>query len=645
MTYRDDIDGLRAVAVLLIVFFHAHLANVPGGFVGVDVFFVISGYLITNLIMRDIAADRFSYRNFYMRRLRRLGPALFVTLIITLLVGWFILPPELYQNAGQSALATIFSVSNIYFWLQTGYFDTASIHKPFLHTWSLAVEEQFYLIWPTLLVLGARFLSKHGILIGVVLLSAISLIFGELLLDRLTSTSFFLTPFRMFEFGAGALLALSSWQARNVVTANAASFGGLMIIFYVASTYDELMRFPGINAAIPAAAAALMIYGGPTAVMNRALAVPPIRYIGQISYSVYLVHWPLFIYYAYLYGHAETSLEIIGLVCTTLTLGAVMYHLVETPFRLKKDAKFKVPTAWLAWGSLVTATAICLVSWQIHRERGYASRFAPEIITLMNERRLALDQRLTATREWDCNASDDSEGIYFEEFEGCLPETQENMIVVLGDSHAADVFMGLNGAYPDKPIVQLTGNGCNIAKRLDGSTFCAPFLRHWTAWMTENAANIDAVIYAQSARSLMDRGPEGSDQPSLPYLRLVDQNLAAFHPEGVPFFFWGPRPEFRPTIDIAIARSRDREHLRNYYIDAQFDGEFALDAWLKRYAEQRALHYISTLDTLCATHCPSMTDDDALFVTDYAHWTPEGAAVAVRKMIAANDRLAAIFAN
>ena len=160
MQYRDDIDGLRAVAVILIVFFHVRLSNVPGGFIGVDVFFVISGFLITSLITREIAENRFSFRAFYLRRLRRLGPALLMTVALTLLGGWFILPPGLYQTTAQAALATIFSVSNILFWQQTGYFDVAASYKPLLHTWSLSVEEQFYLIWPAAIVISNNYLAE-----------------------------------------------------------------------------------------------------------------------------------------------------------------------------------------------------------------------------------------------------------------------------------------------------------------------------------------------------------------------------------------------------------------------------------------------------------------------------------------------------
>jgi peptidoglycan/LPS O-acetylase OafA/YrhL len=643
LTYRDDIDGLRAVAVILIVFYHARLTSVPGGFVGVDVFFVISGFLITGLITREIAQGQFSFGNFYMRRLRRLGPALLVTLALTLVAGWFILPPGLYQATAQAAIAGIFSVGNIFFWHQTGYFDTASAYKPLLHIWSLSVEEQFYFVWPTLLLLAARYLGKSGLIAAIIALSIVSLIASEALLRSSPSSVFFFTPFRIFEFGLGALLAIGGWQARNVLTANAASLGGLLAIFYVAGNYQEATPFPGLNALLPAGAAALMIYGGPTAIMNRAIAIAPVKYIGQISYSVYLVHWPLFVYYIFVFGEAKTSTEVLGLIALALGFGAVMYHCVETPFRHKTNNRFTVPSRAIGWGSLIAAAVISLASWQIHTERGYATRFPPEMIALLDDLEVAFDQRTESTREFTCNATANSGDRYFEIFESCLPTGQDNIIVVLGDSHAADVYMGLKAAFPNKSIVQLTGNGCNMTKRPDGTTFCAPFMSFWQTWLGDNAANIDAIIYTQSGGSLISQGPGGVEYPDPNKLAEMDRNLQQYTTDDVPFFFWGPRPGFQPTIDIAIIGSEDRDALRTYYQDTSFGADFTLDDRLERHFAEDDVHYISTVDTLCRPLCPVLTEDDALFIVDYGHWSEQGAISASHSMINEMPELKAIF--
>lgn len=643
--YRADIDGLRAVAVLLIVFFHVRLSNVPGGFIGVDVFFVISGFLITKLILREVAQDSFSFKDFYWRRLRRLGPALFVTIAITLLAGWFILPPTLYQSTAQAALATIFSVSNILFWLQTGYFDVAAAYKPLLHTWSLSVEEQFYLIWPASLLLGAKYLKRSWLLIAIAAASLLSLGLSQMLLAENASASFFLTPFRVFAFGSGAILALTGWEARNVVMANIASLSGLLIIFYVAGTLQESAPFPGLNGAIPVLGAALMIYAGPSAVMNRAIALAPIRYIGQISYSVYLLHWPLVVYYIFLFGPAHTTQQVLGLIVVILVAGALMYHSVEMYFRRKREGKFNIGYPALGWTSLAAATVISAVSWQIYAERGYPARYAPEIGALFTALNSAVEERAEATGEFNCNATTNSQDVYFDVFADCLPKGSDPLVVVLGDSHAADIYMGLRAAYPGQSIVQLTGNGCNLAQRSNQKVFCAPYFAFWQAWMTENAARIGTVIYSQSGGSLVARGTGGIERPNMAQIIRLAETLEQFQIPNVPFIFWGPRPKLQPNIDIAIAGSADLSVLRTYYAEADFSTDVALDRQLAGYFSDLQVKYISSIDVLCAPHCPTLTNDNQLFVVDYGHWTPAGAVQAVQQIVAGAPALQNVFAR
>lgn len=643
MQHRGDIDGLRAIAVILILFFHLRLINVPGGFIGVDVFFVISGFLITNLIIRDVTKSEFSFGRFYIRRLRRLGPALLVTLAITLLVGWFILPPNLYQETAQAAFASVASVSNFYFWQLADYFDTAAAYKPLLHTWSLGVEEQFYLLWPALLLLGTKFLSKTGLLAALVIVSLISLALSEALLSQHASAAFFLTPFRIYELSIGAILAVGGWQARGPIAANAASVVGFFIILYVATTYTDKTTFPGVNALLPAGAAALLIYGGPAAIVNRALAVPPIRYIGRISYSVYLVHVPLFVYYLFLFGEATTSAAIGGLILGALTLGAISYHLVETPFRATATQGFVISAPRLGGFCLAAAAFVSLSSGLIYAQGGFKTRYDPEIIAILEERDQAYLQRFNDTGEWTCNATQNSKTVYFDVFDDCQPSDRKDMIVVLGDSHAADIFMGLQAAHPDRAIVQLTGNGCNFTKQLDGGNPCADYMQFWQNWITENADNTAAIIYSQSSGSLISRAAGGIDRPNPALVNTMHKTLDGFVPAEVPLFFWGPRPGFDPAIDIAIAGSKTRDDLRVYYEGARRGADFALDAWLSQYYADKQIRYISSAGAICTPYCPTLTDEDVLFVVDHAHWSPKGAIAAVTAIVASDPELQAIF--
>lgn len=290
MNYRHDIDGLRAVAVSLIVLFHLGVNELAGGYIGVDVFFVISGFLITKLVLKDVKAGTFSYRSFYLRRLRRLGPSLRAVLGLTLAAGYFILSMFHFEELARSTMAAVLSGSNILFWLQADYFDTSSIFKPLLHTWSLSVEEQFYLVWPTTLILLVRISSQKIRALALIVISIASLLAAEIVLDRDPAGAFFLPIFRVYEFAFGAAIAMFGLSVRASPKAHIASFTGLVFIAYAGLSYSEDLRFPGINALLPCVGTALLIFSGPKAFVNRVLTVSPLRYVGRISYSLYLVH-------------------------------------------------------------------------------------------------------------------------------------------------------------------------------------------------------------------------------------------------------------------------------------------------------------------------------------------------------------------
>ena len=646
MVYRDDIDGLRAVAVILVIFFHLELQNVPGGFIGVDVFFVISGYLITNILYREIGDTSFTFKNFYLRRLRRLGPALLSTILLTLVVGWFVFPPDMYAQTAQSAIAVIFSLGNVFFWQGTGYFESEAIFQPLLHTWSLGVEEQFYFIWPALLWLCVGRFSRNGLLIGIFAISLMSLISGELLLTNAAATAFYLTPFRIFEFGVGAILAVSKWQSRNVVVANAISLGGLLTLFYVGSVFTDRTPFPGLNAFIPALATGAMIYAGPDPIMNRVMALAPMRYIGKISYSVYLLHWPIIVLYTFLERRPITSIEILVLTCLSLLAGALQYHLVEAPTRRRTQNRFWMSTRWLGLSTGVTALSILGASLLINAQSGFPNRLSPETLALFEELDEALEARKIAGREGSCNGSQAYPIDYEASFDGCLPDAETGLIVVLGDSHAKDVYVGLRTAFPDAPLVQMTANGCALNKVVAPNTFCSPFFAFWNDWLSDNADRIAAVIYSQNGEGLKRHAMGGIRQvPDLDDVSNLVANLRTYQFDNVPFIFWGPRASLEPSIEIAIARSSSREELRAYY-DGQSDlSDFALDRQLSATFSDQSIRYVSTAPLICNPDCPSLTQGDHLFVVDRAHWTIEGADEAVRLVVQSDPVLQGLFKN
>ena len=644
MTYRPDIDGLRAVAAGMIVLYHLGLDRLSGGFAGVDVFFVISGFLITGLLQRDIAGGQFRYLRFLGRRVRRLGPSLLATLAGTLVVGYWVLAPEFYEELGWSTLAALASVSNILFWTQTGYFDTAAQLKPLLHTWSLGVEEQFYLVWPFLLiaVLTLRaFLLRAALLI---VLAVVSLVAAEVMIDLDPAAAFYLMPFRVAEFCCGALLALAPAARLPRVVAEAASLTGLGLIAATAVLIDETVRFPGLTAMIPALGAMLILAAGPVALGNRLLSIAPMRYVGHISYALYLVHWPVLVYFSYYQGGPDTLTETALLTGVSLALAALLTHGIEAPFRRRDASGFHISTGVLrrtlggAAVATVGATAVVIAM------DGLPGRL-PEGIR-------AMEATLTATREArqvgirgdKCHLKQSNRKTFFDTFDECLPPVTDRMIVVVGDSHAADVWAGLVGVYPDRTVVQLTGAGCDFGRTFKENHRCTAFAQLREDWISEHRDRISAVIYTQRAAAAMT-----GRRSQIAQLGLDDTAIDAIvartnkYAESIPVIFLGPRPEFHPSIKLLISQSVSAEMLEQRLRAVPRDPYEALDRKLANALRGSAVSYVSTIETICAPECDILLPSGDPVNTDYGHWSPDGARHMIRQLVAQSDVFAALL--
>jgi peptidoglycan/LPS O-acetylase OafA/YrhL len=337
--YRPDIDGLRALAVLPVVFYHYGIPGFGGGFVGVDIFFVISGFLITSLIHAEMGEDRFSILRFYERRIRRIFPAIFALLAaVTVLALVLLFPRDLLQYA-RSLIATTLFASNIEFWQRAGYFDTAADLKPLLHTWSLAVEEQFYLVWPAILFASRRAGPRVLIpIIGGILL--LSLFESAREVAKAPTAAFYLLPSRMWELMLGAVLAVGRFPApENPWTGNAIAGLGLALIGWGVCSYGPDTPFPGLAAIPPCIGAALLIYSGENRALfaTRVLSVGPLVFVGLISYSLYLWHWPLYVFAKYYASAPLGRVETAALILLSGLLAWLSYRFVEQPFRKRKD--------------------------------------------------------------------------------------------------------------------------------------------------------------------------------------------------------------------------------------------------------------------------------------------------------------------
>jgi len=346
--YRPDIDGLRAVAVICVIAYHAFPASAPGGFVGVDVFFVISGFLITGILQREIADSTFSVSGFYARRAKRLFPALAVVLATTVIIGWALLVEDEYRQLGKHVAAGVAFVSNIALWRETGYFDVASESKPLLHLWSLGVEEQFYIVWP--LIIALTFRARLNFFTAAGTLGLLSFAASIVLVDSKPASAFFLPHPRFWELMIGGLLAAadpiftgSSTSGEGFALAGrrfatlreAAALVGLVLIGLSVAIIDEKSSFPGWWVLLPTLGSCLLIGGGPrTWVSRRLMSRRALVSIGLISYPLYLWHWPLLSFARIVYADQPPVGARLAVLVATALLAWGTYRYVETPIRV-----------------------------------------------------------------------------------------------------------------------------------------------------------------------------------------------------------------------------------------------------------------------------------------------------------------------
>lgn len=383
INYRPDIDGLRAIAVLSVLFYHAGIGIFSGGFVGVDVFFVISGFLITTIIVRENEAGEFSFIRFYERRIRRIYPALYVLIAFVMFGAFILYDPRTFKQVSESAMAATFFASNILFWQESGYFDAPSSLKPLLHTWSLAVEEQFYIFFPWLVYALMRFTRKwyKG---GLAALALISFLASMYYVKAEPSGAFYFFHLRAWELMIGGLLAINLVpRCDNALLRNTLSMAGFIMILVSVFAYSQDTSFPGITALLPTLGAALVIYSGGSGYtpVGKLLSLSPAVFIGKISYSLYLWHWPIFIFGKYYVIREPTDMNILIWVASSFVIASASWKFIENPFRSKEF--LEKPKIFIFAGSVMTLTAI--VAGAAYLGRGFPQRFQTERFTYVND--------------------------------------------------------------------------------------------------------------------------------------------------------------------------------------------------------------------------------------------------------------------
>lgn len=454
--YRRDIDGLRAIAILPVLFYHAKVGLFPGGYIGVDVFFVISGYLIAGIIAREIDDGRFSLLKFYERRARRIMPALMVVLVLTLCAAAYVYFPGDFKKVPPSALMTLAFVSNVGFFMETGYFAGGAETMPLLQTWSLAVEEQFYIGFPLLLILIARFMPTRRFMI-IAVIALISFSIAVATQSDGTGSAFYLLPARAWELFVGALLATSAipkiatrWLREGI------AFLGLAAIAYAALFFTHTTTFPGVNALFPVLGSAALIHSAQRTVTGRLLETAPLVGVGLISYSLYLWHWPLIVFTEYIVGQKLSGMQSAAVILVSLIAAFLSWRFVERPFRSSTAFDRAAIFKWTGGSIAIAAT----FSLGLMATDGWPSRFLPQTL------------RLDAARG-DISPARDI--CMTGQIGGLRPECSLGAAVaptaiLWGDSHGAELAWALSENFAKR--------GASLMQRTRGS--CPPILGYQT---------------------------------------------------------------------------------------------------------------------------------------------------------------------
>ena len=620
--YRPEIDGMRAIAILLVCIFHFQLLPVgEAGFIGVDIFFVISGFLITQIILAGLQQQKFSLLNFYYRRIRRLYPALVSVLILYLAVAYFLFLPRLFDELAWETFFSLIYGINIYLWQSVDYFGIQAHNKPLLHMWSLAVEEQFYVIYPLVLI-GLYKLSNGRVgrvLFWVGLLVAASFVLGWVSSSWKPQAAFYLLPTRAWELGAGGVLALALLKVN--VTPKVALWCGptaVVLLIFALAIHSPSLAFPGWFAALPVIVSVLFILGGETneGLVNKILANNVMVFFGKISYPLYLVHWPVKIILANSVLDVQLGWRLFGMV-VSVVIAWTIYKYIETPIRTQN---FLRSAKSLLWSAGLSQVAIASAVGAVIFTNGAPGRFSPEVHTYLEA---ASDtpnfQHCDTSRiglRLDCTLGD---------------KTVDPKIMLIGDSHTLSLANALDiwGRENGQSFALTFSLGCLPTERT-GKAPC----RNYVDQVFDFAANADDIttvmIISAWHRPYFDSGYEydgvflnhdaGRDafaklmQQTVETLTDAGKNVVLVHP-----MYWSQRsvPEtlarnaaFGSAWDVTITKS-------------EYDTKFAhLQALFARLSEQNPkVDQLSLVDELCASGTCPVIWEDKLILKDTNHMT------------------------
>lgn len=467
MRYRPEIDGLRALAVLPVIFYHAGFSYFDGGFVGVDIFFVISGYLISSILLRESETGSISLVGFYERRARRILPALFLVVAACIPAAWMIMTPAEMKDFAQSALAVSVFLSNVFFWMESGYFDAASELKPLLHTWSLAVEEQFYIVFPVLLILVCKY-RRTALVPILICLALVSLALSEWGWRNAPSGNFYLAFSRAWELLAGSLCAIA--LRRGIVGDELLAGIGVAMIATSIIFFDQATPFPSLYALLPVVGTALVIlFADRNTIVGQVLSLKPFLGLGLISYSAYLWHQPLFVFTRLELDRDPSKPGYAVLIILTLVLSYLSWRYVEMPFRRVSGPNALTRRAVFTASVVVSAGMFAFGGWG-HVSDGWRATY---VTRLPADQRVMFTMAEDARQEHSANAKgrfDDGACVFDansvsdvvrSRLRACAEEYGPG-VLILGDSHAIDLYGAvIEAERSGKPFIAgIVSGGC-----------------------------------------------------------------------------------------------------------------------------------------------------------------------------------------
>ncbi|CCE07283.1 conserved membrane hypothetical protein [Bradyrhizobium sp. STM 3843] len=624
--HRDDIDWLRAIAVLSVVAFHFETPGIFGGFVGVDIFFVISGYLIIGILQSEIAQGRFSFTGFYERRLRRLLPALYVMVVLTALPSLHFLLNSERAEFFRSAVAVVTFTSNIFFWQQSGYFDRAAVEKPLLHSWSLAVEEQFYLVLPVLIWGVLRFAHGRRLVLPItlVMLAAASFALGLILMrDGASASAFFLSPARAWEFLIGGLVALPGVrQPRPGLAQRSARGLSLLLMAIPILSLRPGPGFPGLNAVAPCLGAAMFIWSGIGVASPARGALSPLsllQFFGRISYSLYLWHWPLFAFARFAKpGLVLEAHEKAALFALTVGVSYLSWRYVEQPFRSRSLAA----TPRAAFSMAAVASLLLLLGSGVGEILGSFSSEADRAAA-----------QLDAYNDYDMKPVY-RYGTCFTTSDGrlgdaCLTAVPgKTNILLWGDSFAAHYYYGLKASLDPEVIniMQATQPACmpTLSAETQGLASCRAFAAQMRDYFGEQKPDLvvmsaDWLEYARPPRF----GGMIAD---------LRQTITRLNEAGIAVVLLGPSLQFRARLPSMLARAQLRgiAATSEQFVRADI---YALDQMMRNALPVgEGLSYLSVLDAVCPEQRCPLTEHSLPLSFDHAHLTAEGSVYVMAKV-------------